>query len=360
MVSYNLQRVNFTIPSCPEITSIRQFQKPSLYQTLGILLLKLVARYRRNEIISNNLCESLKGMCIESIKCYPSDEEYINYFYSVIDYILKQDNELKALEDINGMIPRNNFLPWISKAIKAILLTITKDKIYVTPDLKNDINFGKHNTTIFTSLMNKFDIAINLYFFNQKYETFYPRKIGVYPFMHILFNETEGNNLDFNSYIEIYTDDLYKLESSNNNISVEDLKSSPFSYSNGPTSSFIETEVTLSASLLDNFLNEIIRANNELPTHILNQISAITGKNDVIATLPSLVNLRNMGNLVAVQRCELCDEDKEMKFFPSSRCKGCIVCIDCRLDSLIQCQKCYRNIDKDEGERFKKFKASIT
>ncbi|OMJ69424.1 hypothetical protein SteCoe_32855 [Stentor coeruleus] len=324
MQSNILQEFSFTIPSCSEITILRQFQEPSLYQAIGISLLKLIARYIRYKDLQSKLYTTFQDLKNEIINCLPSYKPFIDYYYQAIDLILKYDNEVLAFKTINEWNLLDGFHQWISVAIKGLLLIITKKYDDVKLDLENDKNFSKNNFAIFTSLMNAFNIAIKLYFFNNQPETFYPNKIGIYPFMHILFNEVENNMLTFNAYIEVYTNELYKLEIENT-ISVQQLEIYPFSYSNEPKIP-VGTEVSLPALVLDILLFEIIKTGNELPIKISQKIKTLAGKSEGIATLPSLKN-KIIGNSIIAQVCDVCREVKDIKYFPISSFRNCEACI---------------------------------
>ncbi|OMJ71607.1 hypothetical protein SteCoe_30125 [Stentor coeruleus] len=359
MLSNSLEKIKFTIPSCREIIYVRQFQNPSFYQAIGILLLKLIARFVRNKSISSNLCASLQELKNETINYRPLYEEYVTYYFKLIDFTSKNDNEVAALQAINALIPIGDFLQWVSAAIKAILITINKDKDYIISGLENNENFYENRITLFTSLTSKLKIAIKLYYFDKEPDQFYPNKIGAYPFMHILYNEVNSNGLNFNTFIEIYTDELHKLETSNL-ISIIQLQTDPFSYSNGNFVRVIkDSDVTISALLLDKILTEIIKINNELPLNILQRIQGLAEKCEDVAKLPSLDRIlrkKSTENLETSIKCGVCSEFKMMKEFPSSKCRSCNVCIECRLDSLNQCKLCYKNFNRDEKEYFKNFK----
>ncbi|OMJ71608.1 hypothetical protein SteCoe_30126 [Stentor coeruleus] len=370
MQSNMLQVVQFSIPSSPEIIGIRQFQEPSLYYALGISILKLVARFRRHKNIASHMLNTLKNMQNEINEHYPAYINYTNYYIDLVTYIATLDHETKAFLYINDRLQINQFLFCIRNAMKALLLTLVRDKMHITPDLENDRNFKIHNTILFSALMNKLSIATKLYYYNSSPETFYPSKLGAYPFLHILFNDVDGNKLNVDSYIEVYTNDLYRLEF-NNTITIEELAGNPFSYSNALPRPVIQNpilqnpinqasiqidptiQVNLSVSLLDDMLTEIMKNNNNtMPSHLYQMIKPFADNSIEIANMTSFNKAASQERFVVSYNCNSCYMDKETNSFPWSRCKDCKICFECRMRSLEKCMNCYRIYDDEEKSRF--------
>lgn len=359
MQSNILQVIPYSIPSSPEIIRIRQFQEPSLYPTLGISILKLIARFRRDKIIINHMLAMLKNFQNEINEYFPLYKAYTNYFIELTEHIGQMDNEVQAFDLIKNYMQENNFLYCISSAIKGLMLTLTKKKAHVTPDLENNKNFKTYNTIFFTSLMEKFGIATKLYYFNSPPETFYPNKMSTYPLMHILFNDVQNNGLNLDSYIEVYNDGLLNLESYNT-ITIQELEAYPYSYSNNVLRPIIQTtipqevvNVKMPASLLDDILTEIIRVNNNtMPHHLYQMLKPFADNSQEISNLPSFRRIASQQSVVLSFKCCICVETKEIRFLSHSNCRDCKICNDCRRDSLNQCRKCLRHYNPSEISSF--------
>ncbi|OMJ69423.1 hypothetical protein SteCoe_32854 [Stentor coeruleus] len=345
----------FSIPNSPEIIAIRQFQDPSLYKTIGILILKLLARFRRNKNIVNHLHNALKIFQKEINENIPSNIAYTNYFIKLADYIVAMDNETNAFFHINEGLNNSQFLACIELAIKGLLSTLTKEKNLI-PDFNDTKDFEINNSTLFTALMNKFGIATKLYYINTQPETFYPARMSTYPLMHILFNQSENNGIVTKSYYEVYTDELFKIES-NNNITANELEAYPFSYSNKESRFLSQSltiqkpilQVTIPASLLDDLLNEIMRVNNNtMPSQIYQMMKPFADNSKTILNLASFRRATLQKNSDTFYACNICGFDRETSFFLYDKCKNCKVCKNCRKLSLDQCKACFRYYDDSE------------